>query len=79
MFQLEGHLAEAHRQAQRLIRQQGSLGASLAEFGGSMLSLGKFEQGSVADGFISLGEKAEALASSSRVRSRLARMRACSW
>ena len=68
MYQLEGHLAEAHRQAQRLIRQQGSLGTSLAEFGSSMVSLGRFEQGSVADGFIGLGEKAETLARSSRVR-----------
>ena len=67
MFQLEGHLAEAHRQAQRLIRQQGSLGASLAEFGASMVGLGKFEQGAVADGFLNLGEKAESLARSSQV------------
>ena len=72
MFQLEGHLAEAHRQAQRLIRQQGSLGASLAEFGASMVGLGKFEQGAVADGFLNLGEKAESLARSSQVGARAA-------
>ena len=67
MHQLETHLSEAHRQAQRLIRQQGSLGSSLAEFGTSMVSLGKFEQGHLADGFINLGEKAESLARSSQV------------
>lgn len=66
MHQLETHLSEAHRQAQRLIRQQGSLGSSLAEFGSSMVSLGKFEQGHLADGFINLGEKAETLARSSQ-------------
>ncbi|BDA48046.1 Sorting nexin-2 [Coccomyxa sp. Obi] len=66
MFQLEAHLAEAHRQAQRLIKQQGMLGASLSEFGTSMVSLGKFEQGRLADNFINLGEKAESLARSSQ-------------
>ena len=68
MHQLEAHLSEAHRQAQRLIRQQGSLGSSLAEFGTSMVSLGKFEQGHLADGFINLGDKAESLARSSQVQ-----------
>lgn len=67
MHQLETHLSEAHRQAQRLIRQQGSLGGSLAEFGTSMVSLGKFEQGHLADGFINLGQQAESLARSSQV------------
>ena len=67
MFQLEGHLAEAHKQAQRLIRQQGSLGSSLSDFGLSMVSLGRFEQGHLADGFINLGEKAESLARTSQV------------
>ncbi|EIE27299.1 Vps5-domain-containing protein [Coccomyxa subellipsoidea C-169] len=66
MFQLEAHLTEAHRQAQRLIKQQGLLGASLAEFGTSVISLGKFEQGRLADDFINLGEKAESLARSSQ-------------
>ena len=68
MYQLEVHLSEAHRQAQRLIRQQGSLGSSLAEFGTAMVSLGKFEQGHLADGFINLGEKASSLAHSSQVQ-----------
>ena len=68
MYQLEVHLSEAHRQAQRLIRQQGSLGTSLAEFGTAMVSLGKFEQGHLADGFINLGEKASSLAHSSQVQ-----------
>ena len=77
MFQLEAHLAEAHRQAQRLIKQQGLLGASLSEFGTSMVSLGKFEQGRLADNFINLGEKAESLARSSQVRSSIERL--ASW
>lgn len=67
MFQLEAHLSEAHRQAQRLIRQQASLGGALAEFGESMLGLGKFESGPLADGFSNLGEKADSLARASQV------------
>ena len=39
----------------------------LAEFGTAMVSLGKFEQGHLADGFINLGEKASSLARSSQV------------
>ncbi len=67
MFQLEAHLSEAHRQAQRLIRQQANLGGALAEFGESMLGLGKFESGPLADGFSNLGEKADTLARASQV------------
>ena len=66
-YQLEVHLSEAHRQAQRLIRQQGSLGSSLAEFGSAMVSMGKFEKVHLADGFINLGENASSLARSSQV------------
>lgn len=68
MYQLEAHLAEVHRQAQRLIRQQASLGGALAEFGESMLGLGKFESGPLADGFSNLGAKADTLARASQAR-----------
>ena len=70
MYQLEAHLAEVHRQAQRLIRQQASLGGALAEFGESMLGLGKFESGPLADGFSNLGAKADTLARASQARRR---------
>ena len=36
MEALEGHLAEAHRQAQRLLKRQTDLGAAMAEFGAAM-------------------------------------------
>ncbi|KAK9843542.1 hypothetical protein WJX81_008116 [Elliptochloris bilobata] len=68
MYQLEAHLAEVHRQAQRLIRQQAGLGGALAEFGESMLGLGKFERGPLADGFSNLGAKADSLARASQVQ-----------
>ena len=38
---LETHLAEAHRQAVRLVKRQATLGSSLAEFGTAMIALGK--------------------------------------
>ena len=59
VFQLEVHLAEAQRQAARLLKQQRHLGHSLSEFGTSMSSLGKFETGALADSFMRTGEKAE--------------------
>ena len=65
--QLEGHLGEVHRHAARLIKRQAELGASLSEFGAAMVGLGKFEQPPLADHFVSLGEKAGALASASQV------------
>ncbi|KAK9806881.1 hypothetical protein WJX72_006093 [[Myrmecia] bisecta] len=61
VFQLETQLAEAQRQAARLIKRQAELGLAMAEFGTSMVSLGKFEKGPLADSFMRLGEKAEAL------------------
>lgn len=68
ILQLEAHLAETHRQAQRLIRKQTELGASLGDFGSSLLGLGKFEQPPLADQFLSMGEKSAVLARHSQVR-----------
>jgi len=68
ILQLEAHLAETHRQAQRLIRKQTELGASLGDFGSSLLGLGKFEQPPLADQFLSMGEKSAVLARNSQVR-----------
>ena len=48
VVQLENHLAEVHRQSQRLIERQSKLGSSMSEFGASMVALGKFESGSLA-------------------------------
>ncbi len=38
--QLEGHLAEAHRQSARLIKRQAELGQAVQEFGKAMEALG---------------------------------------
>lgn len=67
LLELEAHLAETHRQASRLIKRQGELGASLAEFGSSLLGLGKCEQPPLADQFLTMGEKSATLAKSSQV------------
>lgn len=68
-MQLEAHLAETHRQAQRLIKKQSELGSSLGDFGSSLLGLGKFEQPPLADKFMLMGEKSALLARNSQVGS----------
>ena len=67
ILQLEAHLAETHRQATRLIKRQSELGASLGEFGSSLMGLGKFEHPPLADQFISMGEKSASLSRNSQV------------
>ena len=64
---LEGHLAEAHRQATRLLKRQSDLGVAVAEFGAAMAALGALEDGHLATAFTSLGDKAAAAASTSQV------------
>lgn len=64
MGKLETHLAEAHRQAMRLIKRQDALASALADFGTSMMALGKFESGDLAQSFMRMGDKAEVLAHS---------------
>jgi sorting nexin-1/2 len=67
--QLETHLAEAHKQAARLIRRQDALSGALADFGASMVGLGKFEGGDLAQSFMRMGDKAELLSKSAREQS----------
>ena len=69
MFLLESHLTEVHRQAARLIERQVKLGASMSEFGASMVALGKFESGTLADQFMHMGERTDGLAVSCQVSS----------
>lgn len=65
--QLEAHLAEVHRQSQRLIERQGKLGSSMSDFGASMVALGKFESGTLAQKFTKLGERADTLSGACQV------------
>lgn len=60
-------MAETHRQASRLIKRQGELGASLGEFGSSLMGLGKFEKPPLADHFLDIGDKSQILAQQSQV------------
>ena len=68
IVQLEAHLAEVHRQSQRMIERQSKLGLSMSEFGASMVALGKFESGTLAQKFTKLGERADSLSGASQVR-----------
>ena len=68
IMQLEAHLAEVHRQSQRMIERQSKLGLSMSEFGASMVTLGKFESGTLAQKFTKLGERADSLSGASQVR-----------
>ena len=67
MIQLEVKLAEVHRQSQRLIERQSKLGNSMSDFGASMVELGKFESGSLAQKFQQLGARADGLAATTQV------------
>ena len=67
MVQLEAHLAEVHRQSQRLIERQSKLGSTLSDFGTSMVALGRFESGTLAQKFTELGEKADTLSGACQV------------
>lgn len=61
IYELEGHLAELHRQAARLVRHQHTMGSAIAEFGASMAALGRYEDQSVSESFARVGEKAETI------------------
>lgn len=69
IVQLEAHLAEVHRQSQRMIERQSKLGLSMSEFGASMVALGKFESGTLAQKFTKLGERADSLSGASQKQS----------
>ena len=67
VVQLEAHLAEVHRQSQRLIERQSKLGSSMSDFGASMVALGRFESGTLAQKFTKLGERADTLSGACQV------------
>ena len=67
VVQLEAHLAEVHRQSQRLIERQSKMGSSMSEFGASMVALGRFESGTLAQKFTKLGERADTLSGACQV------------
>ena len=67
VVQLEAHLAEVHRQAQRLIERQSKMGSSMSDFGASMVALGKFESGTLAQKFTKLGERSDSLSGACQV------------
>lgn len=68
LSELESHLTETHKQAERLVRRHGSLAAALAEFGAAMASLGRQQAeeraggGGVPQSFARLAERAAAAA-----------------
>lgn len=66
MTHLESHMIEVHRQASRLIRKQSELGMAVGEFGQAAEKLGKFEEGTLQDAFMQLGNHAGDLSSTSR-------------
>ena len=70
VVQLEAHLAEVHRQSQRLIERQSKLGSSMSDFGASMVALGRFESGTLAQKFTKLGERADTLSGACQVSHR---------
>lgn len=67
IVQLEAHLAEVHRQSQRLIERQSKMGSSMSDFGASMVALGRFESGTLAQKFTKLGERADTLSGACQV------------
>ncbi|GFR51023.1 hypothetical protein Agub_g13350 [Astrephomene gubernaculifera] len=67
---LEGHLAEAHRQASRLMRKEADLGAALSEFAAAAEALGKLDgEGPMRAAFGCLLGRAGEVAALSRARS----------
>lgn len=65
---LEGHLAEAHRQAGRLLRKENELGVALAQFGTAAEQLGKYEEGELQKALGLLCSRANAIAQASKER-----------
>lgn len=61
IFELEDHLAEAQKQAFRLVKKHRELGQSLLEFGKAIKLLGTCEGNSLGKAFSELGSKAELL------------------
>ncbi|XP_058088936.1 sorting nexin 1 [Magnolia sinica] len=61
IFELEEHLAEAQKQAFRLVKRHRELGQSLSDFGKAVKLLGACEGKSLGKAFSDLGTKSEAL------------------
>ncbi|XP_010943818.1 sorting nexin 1 isoform X1 [Elaeis guineensis] len=61
IFELEDHLAEAQRQAYRLVKRHRELGQSLSDFGKAIKLLGACEGDSLGKVFADLGSKSELL------------------
>lgn len=61
IFELENHLAEAQKQAFRLVKRHKDLGVSLAEFGKAIKLLGACEGDSLEKVFSEVGSKSEML------------------
>ncbi|PKA65769.1 Sorting nexin 1 [Apostasia shenzhenica] len=59
IFELEDHLAEAQRQAFRLVKRHRELGQSLSDFGKAIKLLGACEGESLGKAFSELGSKSE--------------------
>ncbi|KAG1331746.1 sorting nexin 1 [Cocos nucifera] len=61
IFELEDHLAEAQKQAYRLVKRHRELGQSLSDFGKAIKLLGACEGDSIGKVFSDLGSKSELL------------------
>ena len=71
MTALEGHLAEAHKQAQRLLKRQAELGSALAEFGAAMAGVGAFDSAPLDQAFQGLSARSAAVATLCQVLARV--------
>ncbi|KAL6521085.1 Sorting nexin-1 [Orobanche gracilis] len=61
IFQLEDHLAEAHKHAYRLVKRHRELGQSLSDFGKAFKLLANCEENALGKAFFELGAKSEVL------------------
>ncbi|XP_068659992.1 sorting nexin 1-like [Aristolochia californica] len=61
IFELEDHLAEAQKQAFRLVKRHREMGQSLLDFGKAVKLLGACEEDSLGKAFSELGSKSEVL------------------
>ncbi|KAI6696461.1 hypothetical protein NL676_016580 [Syzygium grande] len=59
IFELENHLAEAQKQAYRLVKRHRELGKSLSDFGKAVKLLGACEENALGKAFSELGAKSE--------------------
>ena len=67
MNALEGHLAEVHKQAQRLLKRQAELGLALQDFGASLACLSAFDSAPLDQAFQGLADRASAASNLTQV------------